>query len=158
MANHSDPYILVDVCLLLRAHAEQSWLSHELVPVLRQLEQGDSLPEEQLDAALAYLEVLWDEASQRAAQTEAAHADLDALDTSANRDMSREARSYHAAVRSLRELVANHVAQLLGVSSDALTHDHASAPCDRVRSREWRRPSIYSPTQPTQTGPWRQRR
>jgi hypothetical protein len=158
MTNHSDPYILVDVCLLLRAHAEQGWLSHELVPVLRQLEQRDPLPEEQLDAALAYLEVLWNEASQRAAETEAAHADLAAVDTSENRDLSREARSYHAAVCSLRDWAANHVAQLLGVPSDALTHDHAPAPCDRVRSREWRRASTSSPTPPTQTGPFRQRR
>ena len=59
-----------DICLLLRAHAEQRWLCHEVLPVLRQLERGDSLPEEQLGAALAYLEVLWIEASQRAAETD----------------------------------------------------------------------------------------
>ena len=61
-----------DISLLLRAHAEQRWLSHEVLPVLRQLEQRDCLPEEQLGAALAYLEVLWIEASQRAAETDAA--------------------------------------------------------------------------------------
>jgi hypothetical protein len=158
MTHDTDPYILVDVCLLLRAHAEQSWLSHELVPVLRQLEQRDSLPEEQRDAALAYLEILWNEASQRAANTEAAHADLDAVDTSANRGLSREARSYHAAVCSLRGWVARHVAQLLNVPSEMLTHDDATALCDRVRSRRWRRPSTSSPTPPTQTGPSRRPR
>ena len=66
-----------DVCLLLRAHAEQRWLSLEVGPVLRQLQQRDGLPEEQLGAALAYLEVLWIEASQRAAETDAAYAQLE---------------------------------------------------------------------------------
>ena len=44
-----------DVCLLLRAHAEQRWLSLEVGPVLRQLQQRDGLPEEQLGAALRLL-------------------------------------------------------------------------------------------------------
>ena len=66
-----------DVCLLLRAHAEQRWLSLEVGPVLRQLQQRDELPEEQLGAALAYLEVLWIEAAQRAAETDAAYAQLE---------------------------------------------------------------------------------
>jgi hypothetical protein len=153
MTTHFDPYPISDVCLLLRAHAEQGWLGHELVPVLRQLEQRDSLPDEQLDAALAYLEVLWLEASQRAAETEAAYADLDAYDTSGERALSREARSYHTAVRALRDSVGHHVAQLLGAPSDALTEDQASPPCNRVRFREWRRASISSPTPPTQTAP-----
>ena len=66
-----------DVCLLLRAHAEQRWLSLEVGPVLRQLQRRDELPEEQLGAALAYLEVLWIEAAQRAAETDAAYAQLE---------------------------------------------------------------------------------
>ena len=38
MTNHSNPSSLCDVCLLLRSHAEQSWLSHEMVPLLHELE------------------------------------------------------------------------------------------------------------------------
>ena len=83
MTSEPDSRALSDVCLLLRAHAEQGWLNHELLPLLRQLEQGDALAEEELGAALAYLEVLWIEAAQRAAETEAARADLDAALTSA---------------------------------------------------------------------------
>jgi hypothetical protein len=122
-----------DVCLLLRAHAEQRWLSHEVVPVLRELEQRDSLPEEQLGAALAYLEVLWIEASQRAAETDAIYAKLAAACAEvgvacADRDkiLPRMARRYHAAVRILREVLARQVAQLIAVPGDAFTHDHAS--------------------------------
>src|SRR5271154_1505407 len=118
MSHQSDPYPLSDVCLLLRAHAEQGWLSHELLPVVRQLEHRDSLPEEQLGAALAYLEVLWVEANQRAADTEAAHADLDAIHTSTDPNLSREARNYHLAVCTLRESVARHVNELLAVDPE----------------------------------------
>src|SRR5271163_4248519 len=103
MTRSSKPNPLSDVCLLLRAHAEQRWLSRELVPVLRQLEHRESLPQEQLGAALAYLEVLWAEASQRAAETETAAADFDAIDTGGERALSGEARSYHAAVCALRD-------------------------------------------------------
>src|SRR5271167_2635878 len=95
ITNQSDSYSLSDVCLLLRAHAEQGWLSHELVPVLRQLEHRDALPEEQLGAALAYLEALWAEAAQRAADTEAAYADLDAIEASANPAVHPRARAGH---------------------------------------------------------------
>jgi hypothetical protein len=104
--------------LLLRAHAEQHWLSHEVVPVLRQLEQRDSLPEEQLGAALAYLEALWIEATGRAAETDAAYAELDAPVTGGDPALSDEARGYHAAVRGLRAAVASHVAQLVSPPSD----------------------------------------
>lgn len=107
-----------DVCLLLRAHAEQHWLSHEIVPVLRQLEQRDFLPEEQLDAALAYLEVLWIEAAGRAAETDAAYAGL--CDPAADGDpaLSDEARGYHVAVLGLRTAVARHVARLVSPPSE----------------------------------------
>jgi hypothetical protein len=154
--NRCDTYPISDVCVLLRAHAEQGWLSHELVPVLRQLEQRDLLPDEQLDAALAYLEVVWADASKRAAETDAAYADLDAFGASGDRALSREARGYHTAVCALRAAVGRQVAQLLGVPSDAPTPERASAPCDRISSREWRRASTSSPTPPTQTEPWRQ--
>jgi len=158
MTNHSDPPHLSDVCLLLRAHAEQSWLSHEVLPVLRQLKQRDSLPEEQLGAALAYLEVLWAEASQRAAETDAAHADLQAIDAAGDRALSRKARGYHAAVCTLRDSVARHVTRLLAVPADVVTQDHAISARDRVRFRECRRPSTFNPTPPIPTAPWLRQR
>ena len=158
MTNHSHPSPLSDVCLLLRAHAEQSWLIHEVVPVLRQLKHRDSLPEEQLGAALAYLEVLWVEASQRAAETEAAHSELLAVDAAGDRALSGKARGYHAAVCALRGSVARHVAQLLTAQADAPAHDRSEPRHDRVRFRGWRRASTFNPTPPTQTAPWRQPR
>jgi hypothetical protein len=153
MTTHFDPYPISDVCLLLRAHAEHVWLSHELVPVLRQLEHPNSLPDDELDAALAYVEVLWNEACQRATETEAAYTELQTYDSSGERALSREARSYHTAVCALRDSVGRHVEQLVPASSGAGTRDPASAPCNRVRFREWRRPSTSSLIPPTQTAP-----
>ena len=99
MTHDSDLSPPSDVCLLLRAHAEQRWLSLEVTPVLRQLQQPDSLPEEQLGAALAYLEVLWIEASQRAAETDAAYAQLEACERAARTDAAPTRRRWrpHAA-------------------------------------------------------------
>jgi hypothetical protein len=110
-----------DVCLLLRAHAEQRWLSQEVAPVLRELEQPEGLPEEQLGAALAYLEVLWSEASGRAAETDAAYAELDSRGPRGDRALSGKARGYHAAVRTLRGAIARHVSRLLACPGDAFT-------------------------------------
>ncbi len=112
-----------DVCLLLRAYAEQRWLSREVVPVLRQLETPDALPDEQLGAALAYLEVTWLEAAQHAAETDAALADLETARL-AEEALPSKARRYHAWVRSLREAVGRHV--------DAFI----AAPCNTERARE----------------------
>jgi hypothetical protein len=123
MTNHSLPSHLSDVCLLLRAHAEHSWLNHEVMPVVRELEHRDSLPEEQLGAAMAYLEVLWIEASQRAAETEAAHADLDAIDAAVDRPLAGKARGYHAAVRAVRGRLAVHVQELLAIPSEEPRRD-----------------------------------
>jgi hypothetical protein len=116
-----------DICLLLRAHAEQRWLSHEVVPVLRQLEQRDSLPEEQLGAALAYLEVLWIEASQRAAETDTAYAELQVASLYGEPPLHHKARSYHGAVLNLREAITRHVVQLVSPVSDARSEDHAGS-------------------------------
>ena len=118
MANPDPSSPPPDVCLLLRAHAEQHWLSHEIVPVLRQLEQRDSLPEEQLSAALSYLEALWIEASRRAAETDAAYAELDTPAAGGDPALSDEARGYHAAVRGLRAAVAGHVTRLVSPPSE----------------------------------------
>jgi hypothetical protein len=131
-----------DVCLLLRAHAEQRWLNLEVGPVLRQLQQRDSLPEEQLGAAMAYLEVLWIEAAQRAGETDAAYSQLEACEppatTGADRDqpdsldggggtLPSKARRYHAAVRTLREVLGRQVAALLATPSNGAAHEHASS-------------------------------
>jgi hypothetical protein len=102
-----------DVALLLRAHAEQRWLSREVIPVVRQIETSEHLPEEQLPAALAYLEVIWAEAAARAAQTDRAQRRLGEL---APREQPLRARAYryHAILLVLRDAVARRVAVLLG--------------------------------------------
>ena len=115
-----------DICLLLRSHAEQRWLCHEVLPVLRQLEHRDSLPEEQLGAALAYLEVLWIEASQRAAETDSAYLALQVESLYGEAPLHGKARSYHAAVIRLREAIARHVVQLVAAPSEERSEDHAS--------------------------------
>jgi hypothetical protein len=131
-----------DVCLLLRAHAEQRWLSLEVGPVLRQLQRRESLPEEQLGAALAYLEVLWIQAAQRGAETDAACAQLEACEHAAEGDatsthpdtspddgggtLPSKARRYHAAVRTLREVLGRQVATLLAAPENASDCEHAS--------------------------------
>lgn len=116
-----------DICLLLRAHAEQRWLSLEVMPVLRELERRDSLPEEQLGAALAYLEVLWIEASQRAAEADAAYAELRAWAALGDPPLYAKARSYYGAVLHLREALARHVVDLVAPAGDARSQDHAGS-------------------------------
>jgi hypothetical protein len=131
MTNHSrsSPSSLCDVCLLLRSHAEQSWLTHEMVPLLRELEHPDSLPEDQLGAALAYLEVLWIEASQRGAETDAAYTQLEACETcpdDGGGTLPSKARRYHAAVRTLREVLGRQVATLIAAPPNTATCEHTS--------------------------------
>ncbi len=158
MKRHHHPPFFSDVCLLLRAHAEQRWLNHEVLPVLRDLKEPDCIPEDQLDAARAYLEVLWAEASQRAAQTDAAHATLEAIDAAGKRGLSGMARRYHAAVCDLRSSLGRHVDEHLEIPAGALDREHAGARRDPVRFRAWRRASIFSPTPRTRTAPWHQPR
>jgi hypothetical protein len=107
-----------DVCLLLRAHAESRWLSNELTPVLREIEQRETISEQQLGAALAYLEVLWIEACARARETEAARVELDALG-GGEQSLPEKARRYHAAVRRLRDAAELRVNAQLAVPPDA---------------------------------------
>jgi len=118
MSQYSDHPPPSDVCLMLRAHAEQRWLSHEVIPVLRQLRDPDGLPDEQLGAALAYLEVIWLEAGRLAAETDAAVAELDAEPVCAEETLPSRARSYHAAVRTLRERAARNVGARLAAPCD----------------------------------------
>jgi hypothetical protein len=109
---HLDRSSVADVCLLLRAHAESRWLSNQLVPVLHEIEQRDTVDDRQLATALAYLEVLWLEACARARETESARVELDALGSS-DRALCEKAKRYHVAVRRLRDGVEARVAHLL---------------------------------------------
>lgn len=126
---HPDPP--PDVALLLRAHSEQLWLSREVIPVVRQIETGERLPEEQFPAAAAYLEVIWAEAVGLAREAEAALRRLDALDL-ADRPLPARARRYHVSVRVLREAVALRVMVLAERGSPVETGtDQPSAPARR---------------------------
>jgi hypothetical protein len=109
---------LHDVGLLLRAHSEQVWLTTYVVPVLVDLERPESIPSEQLGAALAYLEVLWIDARQRATETERAFAALLASEPEPELLRLRaDARRHHAAVCSLRDTIARHVEQLTAANA-----------------------------------------
>jgi len=114
-----------DICLILRAHGEQSWLMSKVVPLVRQLEQPDLVAEDQIGAALAYLEVLWLDACQRAAETDAAYAQLDRHNANGDRVLYEKARRYHAAVRRLRLAVGRRVASLTGAPCAPHAHQHA---------------------------------
>ena len=69
---------------------------------MRELEQHDAIPEDQLGAALAYLEVLWLDACKRAAETDAAREQLERANALGDLVLYEKARRYHAAVRRLR--------------------------------------------------------
>jgi len=92
-----------DINLLLRAHDEQRWLTSELLPVVRELESPGQIPDEELGAALAYLEVMWVDARRRAAETEAAVQALGTTGRNESHVVSERARRYNAAVRRLRD-------------------------------------------------------
>jgi hypothetical protein len=102
-----------DICLILRAHAEQMWLTAQVMPTLRQLEPPSELRDD-AGAALAYLEMLWLDARQRATECDAAFAAL--LERSASCDpvLREQACRYHAAVRRLRTAVSTRVRALTG--------------------------------------------
>lgn len=108
-----------DVCLLLRAHGESRWLSNELTPVLREVEQRETISERQLATALAYLEVMWIEACARARETESARVELDAFG-SLDPSLYEKALRYHAAVRRLRDAIEARVCSLLAIPPEEL--------------------------------------
>jgi hypothetical protein len=107
------------VCLLLRADAEQCWLHREVIPVLRELEACDALTEERVDAALAYLETMWSEATIRARATDVARGELRCAGEGGEDTLSGIAGRYHAAVRVLRELVAARVSTLVEPATES---------------------------------------
>jgi hypothetical protein len=118
-ANQSPP---ADVCLLLRAHAEARWLSHEVVPVIRELEHDFSS-----HAGLtSYLETLRIDARRHAAQTEAVRIELDALPPNGNHALHNNARRYHSAVRRLRTTVDRRAQRLLAGAADEPGDPHSA--------------------------------
>jgi hypothetical protein len=123
-----------DVSLLLRAHSEQHWLSREVIPVIRQIETRECLPEEQLPAAIAYLEVIWAQAASRARVSDAALRQLDALAPPSEPLLAR-ARRYHLAVKTLREATAGRVGRLIATPMAALGEKLLASPgCDGAQA------------------------
>lgn len=136
-----EPSSVSDLCLLLRAHAEARWLCDEVEPVLRQIESDDAMSEAELEAARAYLEVLWIEACGRAAETEAtlgtlapapgadstengtagASANGASATSASGCDLTLQgrARRYHSAVRHMRDTAARRVSDLVRAPADA---------------------------------------
>ncbi len=110
-----------DICLMLRAHGEQLWLTAEVLPIVRQLEEPGAIPDDQVGAALAYLEVTWLDASTRAEETDGARAELERAQGEHDRVIWEKACRYHAAVRCLRAAVSCRVAALVGA------HEHEPA-------------------------------
>lgn len=115
MSRPFDSPLPSDIRLLLRADAEQQWLHSEIIPVLHHLESSEELNEEEVSAALAYLEAMWDEADARAKQTDAAHLSLHASEK-IGEELSYAAGRYHAAVRVLRDVIAERVTPLVSAA------------------------------------------
>jgi hypothetical protein len=127
MIDHLDISHPPDICLILRVHGEQHWLTSEVIPIVRQLEQPGLISDDEVGAALAYLEVLWIDARTRAAETDAARAALDCANQEADRVLDEKARRYHTSVRRLRTAVSRRVAALVSLSGNAPTHQHAGS-------------------------------
>lgn len=112
-----------DMCLLLRVHSEQRWLVSSVIPVVRQLERPDMLDEQEIGAALSYLEVLSLEGSLRAIQTDAARERLDASEELAGQGLAERARRYHTSVKRLRRVVDRRVRRLTQPSDEELARE-----------------------------------
>jgi hypothetical protein len=136
MSNSSELSLPSDIRLLLRADAEQCWLHGEVIPVLRQVEAPEELPEEQVDAALAYLEAMWSEASVRARETDAAHSSLCSHEEACDA-LAGPASRYHAAVQALRRIVATRVTPFVDPELD-LDSLRSSAGEDGMRIKDTR--------------------
>lgn len=108
MSNSFESSLPSDIRLLLRVDAEQCWLHREVLPVLREVETPGELPEDEVGAALAYLEAMWSEATSRARETDAAHLHLRSRERTGEVLASLAGR-YHAAVCVLREIVAERI-------------------------------------------------
>jgi hypothetical protein len=117
MSDSFESSIPSDIRLLLRADAEQCWLHREVIPVLREVETREGTSTEETGAALAYLEAMWNEAAIRARETDAAHRHLRSCEQAPDA-LAGAAGHYHAAVRVLREIVADRVAPLVDQELD----------------------------------------
>lgn len=117
MSNSFESSLPSDIRLLLRADAEQCWLHREVIPVLREVETPGELDEEEVGAALAYLEAMWNEATSRARETDAAHSHLRSREL-AGEVLAGSAGRYHAAVRVLREIVAERITPFVEAELD----------------------------------------
>jgi hypothetical protein len=115
-----------DISLLLRVYGEQRWLLCEVLPVLREAESAGAISEDDLPAALAYLEMLWSQAARLAAQTDSAAVVLDPADTRCSQILVAKAQRYHAAIRRLRVGMATRVKHLTAPVVPPLPHEHAS--------------------------------
>jgi hypothetical protein len=140
MSNSLHSSLPSDVCLLLRADAEQCWLRREVIPVLRHLETREQLPDDQVKAALAYLEVIWSEATARAGETDAAHAHLRTEEDGEHDALSGPAGRYHAAVRVLRGVVAERVTPFVEPPIE-IDNECSEANPSVLRTEDARRPS-----------------
>lgn len=110
-----------DATLILRVHAEHQWLSEELGGLLDQLENPASLQADELQAAIAYLEVSWAEERRRARQTDGAYARLEChSDGASGHGLLRQACSYYRWLRGLRATLAERVEPFLGDERAAL--------------------------------------
>lgn len=117
---------------MLRAHAEHRCLSKEVLPVLRQIETRSELPDDQIGAALTYLEFAWLQARRHAVETDSARLALGDRATFNDRatlddrpgqfdraGLSGSACRYCSAVRRLRTALAARVAPLLDADEGA---------------------------------------
>jgi hypothetical protein len=136
MSRSFDSFLPSDIDLLLRADAEQCWLQREVLPVLRHLETPEQLQEEEVGAALAYLEAMWDEATARALETEAARGCLCAH-SEQGETLAGPAGHYHAAVRALRGIVAKRVTPFVEPSPEP-EQCHAATGDGRLRVKDAR--------------------
>lgn len=111
---------------MLRADAEMRCLSRDVVPMLREVEDRDRLHDDELGAAISYLEVLWIEARRRADATEAAFAEATTAlcdGAAADDELCSKASRFHDAVATLRATVTRRISPLL-VASDGGTDAH----------------------------------
>ena len=134
-----------DMRLLLRAYAEQQWLSGELEPQVREVERARAVEDEQLGAALAYLEVLWLDAGLRAAQTDAARASLPERASAGCEPLHGLAHRYYEALLGTRAKLSGRVQRNLRVQAgEQQGRELHWAAGQRKGGRHWQSPRAYS--------------
>ena len=113
-----------DMCLLLRAYAEQRWITSELLPVVRELESPEQIPKSSSERRSPIWSCCgWTPAGGRP-ETDAA---LEALGAGAGYSpvLSERARRYHAAVRRLRASVEERVRRITHLGSPPSPRERA---------------------------------